>query len=200
VIAAQLLLDDCSRLMRAAAALAVVLNACALWRWDNRTAWTRFIEQPAPVPAELAALLPAKASVYWEGSVETLWLRLRHSSYFSCDQGTGAVFSRDTAMTYRHRSDSLWRLRTGDFQQSDACASFTPALAADRTTKGLAGLCAREPGLDYLILSAPLAGVPAKTWRAPVRYEDIHMSDGRYYARVTDRFYIYACKGVSPPA
>jgi hypothetical protein len=200
VIAAQLLLDDTSRLARTAAALAVVLIACALWRWDNRTAWTRFIEQPAPPPADLAALLPAKASVYWEGSVETLWLGLRHSSYFSCDQGTGAVFNRDTAMAYRHRSDSFWRLRTGDFQQSDACASFTPALAADRTAIGLAGLCAREPGLNYLILSAPLDGAPARTWRAPVRYEDIHMSDGRYYARVTDRFYIYACKGVSPPA
>jgi hypothetical protein len=176
--------------------LGLGLLVVALWRWDARMPWTRFVESSAPPPMALTALLPPNASVYWEDSVETLWLRLRRPSYFSCDQGTGAVFYRDTATTYQHRADSFWPLRVGDFTQSSACASFDRAQKPQRNRAGLQKLCRREPGLDYVVLAAPLQGVQAREWKPPFRFQDVHMSDGAFSALVTDRFHVYACSQV----
>ena len=165
----------------------------AAWAWDGRTPWTRFLESPEPPPPDLVTLLPQKASVYWEGSAEMPWYRLARPSYFSCDQGTGVVFHRETAMAYRHRADSFWPLRTVDFNQAKSCAAFDKRPAPDRTRRGLQQLCRREPGLDTIVLMAPIEGIAPKIWKSPVAYQDIHVADGIYSARSTDRFYIYAC-------
>jgi hypothetical protein len=154
------------------------------------------LESPEPAPKDLAALLPEKASVYWEGGLEMLWLRLQRPSYFSCDQGTGALFYRATAMAYKHRADSFWPLRVGDFTQLDTCATFDPRPKPERSRLGVAKLCFREPGLDYLVLTRPLDGMPAKIWNSPVYFQDVQSSAGKFFAPVAKRFYIYSCASV----
>lgn len=176
--------------------LSIVLVFASLSMWDNRTAWTRFVESPAPPPQDLAILLPRNASIYWEDSVEMPWLRLKRSSYYSCNQGTGAVFHRETAMTYKDRTASFWPLRTADFTQATICASFDKTPKPERTHDGLQKLCRREKGLDYLVLLAPLQGVQAKIWKSPVRFQDFRSVAGVFSAHVADRFYIYSCADV----
>ena len=193
IMAAVLLAGESRRGITVVVAVAgVALIPVALSQWDARPAWIKYVESPQPPPRALTALLPANASVYWEGGVEMLWFRMQRASYFSCEQGTGVVFSRDTAMTYQRRAAGLWPLRTSDFYQSETCFALD-GQPQDRSRAGLAKLCAREPGLGYLVLTAPLDGMTAKTWQPPMRFVDIHMSDSRYRARATDRFYIYSC-------
>jgi hypothetical protein len=43
---------------------------------------------------------------------------------------------------------------------------------------------------------APIEGIAPKIWTSPVPYQDIHVADGIYTARSTDRFYIYSCDGL----
>jgi hypothetical protein len=174
----------------------LVLVPVALARWDSRSPWIRYVESPEPTPKELAVLVPDDASVYWESGLEMLWLRMRHASYFSCDQGTGVVFYRQTALAYKHRSASVWPLRTGDFTALDSCIALDPKPAPMRDRAGLQQLCRKEPGLDLVILARPLEGIDGKTWQAPVRFQDLQSSAGAFFARVADRFYIYSCASV----
>ena len=198
VMAIALLLEQKHRRIVLISALAgFALIPLALSRWDARSPWIRYVESPEPPPKELTALLPAKASVYWESGLEMLWFRLRRTSYFSCDQGTGAMFYRQTAIAYKQRSNSFWPLRTGDFGQLDTCASFDTGPKPERNREGLRKLCMREPELDYVILTAPLDGIePKGIWKAPVRFQDLQSSNGKFFARVADRFQVYSCAGV----
>lgn len=194
VIAVHLLMPGYRRAALVSSLCALGLVCFALARWDARAPWIRFMESPDPPPGDLAALLPQKAAVYWENNSETLWLRFKRPSYFSCNQGTGAVFYRQTAMTYRKRAESFWPLRVSDFNETGPCASFDERPKPERNRQGLRTLCLREPGLDYLVLGAPLDGVTAKIWKSPVTYQDIRISNGKVAARlITDRFYIYSC-------
>lgn len=194
LMAIQLLLNEQHRraiLIFAIAGFALI--PLALTRWDLRSPWIRYVESPEPPQRDLAALLPAKASVYWESGLEMLWFKLRRPSYFSCDQGTGALFYRGTAVHYKHRADSFWPLRVGDFHQSALCAGFDTRPKPERNRTGLQKLCRREPGLDYVVLTQPLDGATAKSWKSPVIFQDMQSSDGNFFARSTDRFYIYSC-------
>ncbi len=196
VMAAQLLLAEQKRIALFSALAAFALIPVALSRWDARSPWIRYLESPEPPPKDLVALLPAGASVYWESGLEMLWLRMKRASYFSCDQGTGVVFYRATAMAYKRRADSFWPLRVGDFNQLDTCARPDTGPRPQRNRKGLHDLCLREPKLDYLVLTMPLEGVTPRMWKSPVRFQDIQSSAGKYFARSTDRFYIYSCASV----
>jgi len=198
VILVELLLDaDRYRHFRLASlCCAVVLVPTASLGWDMRTPWTKFVESPGTPPAELAALLPQKSLVYWEGGPEMLWLRLKRSNYFSCQQGTGVVFQRETAMTYRHRVDSFWPLRSYDLDPDSECSGFDKSQTIDRTPQRLQTICRREPGLDALVLAESIPGLRPKIWKSPALFQDVHLADGKPVVRATDRFYIYSCAGV----
>jgi hypothetical protein len=173
--------------------LPVVLLPLALLGWDVRTPWTKFVESAAPVPPSLATLLPQNASVYWDGGVELLWLRLRRSSYFSCTQGTGAVFFRSTAIAYQHRAESFWPFRTLDFDESIYCPNLDESLKASETRQDLIKLCRNEPELDYVVLGQPVEEMPSKTWDAPAALLNFRMVDGKPTRIETSRFYLYSC-------
>jgi len=181
------------RVVQLFGALAILAVPVAVWDWDGRSPWTRFLESPEPPPADLAGLLAQNASVYWENSTEMLWFRLKRPSYFSCDQGTGVVFHRETAMAYRHRSDSFWPLRTADFTNTRSCAGFDTSPKPERARQGLERLCRREPALDTVVLIAPIPEVEPKIWKSPILFQDVHVADGIYSERSTDRFYAYTC-------
>ena len=193
VMAAQLLLvEQKHRHIAMLSALAgFALIPVALSRWDARTPWVKYLESPEPPPKNLAALLPGTASVYWESGPEMAWFKLKRPSYFSCDQGTGIVFSRETAMAYKHRADSFWPLRTDDFAQLNPCTSLDMRPTPQRNRKGLHDLCFREPELGYVVLRTPLDGVTAKAWQSPVPFQNAQGT-----SRVTDRFYVYSCVSV----
>jgi hypothetical protein len=199
VMAAQLLLTEQKhrRILLVSAIAGVMLVPAALWRWDMRSPWLRYVESPEPPPKELVALLPDGTAVYWEHGLEMLWFRMKRGSYFSCDQGTGALFYRQTAMAYRKRGASFWPLRTGDFGPLETCASLDPRPKPQRNRAGLQNLCIREPGLEYAVFAAPLAGIaPRGTWKSPVYFQDIQSTADKFQAPAANRFYIYACAGL----
>jgi hypothetical protein len=177
--------------------LAAALLPIALLGWDARTPWTRFVESSGPAPESLTALLPRNASVYWEGSMKILWLRLQRASYFSCSQGSGAVFFRGTAIAYRHREESFWPLRTLDFDRNAQCPSLDrSSKPEERTRADLKEVCRREPALDYLVLIRPVENVAPKVWDSPVPFQYERVVDGKLIVRETNRFFIYSCSGL----
>lgn len=175
---------------------AAALLPVALLGWDARTPWTRFVESAAPAPKALAALLPQNASVYWEGDVRMLWLRLQRPSYFSCTQGTGAVFFRGTAIAYQHRVESFWPLRTLDFHKSIYCPDLEKHQKDSRTRADLQYVCAHEPALDYLVLIRPVENVEPKIWDSPAPYQYERSVNGKLIVHKTNRFFIYSCSGL----
>jgi hypothetical protein len=182
------------RLDRSLRWLGVGLAPLAILCWDARTPWARFVESPVGAPASLAALLPQNGTVYWEGGLEMLWLRLRRPSFFSCTQGTGALFFRGTAVNYQHRAESFWPLRTRDFGENVQCPELGETARADRTRTDLASVCRREPTLDYLVLTRPVEDANGKIWTSPVPFQDLRVADGKLVVFKTDTFYIYSCR------
>jgi hypothetical protein len=167
--------------------LAVTLPLLAALGWDARTPWTRFVETPSEARGSLASLLPLDAPVYWEGGVEMLWFGLQRPSFFSCTQGTGALFFRDTAIHYQHRLLSFKPLQAVDA----FCAGGD---GAARALADLVSVCRREPALDYLVLARPVEDAEAKVWTSPVPFQDVKVVDGGLVLFKTDTFYIYSCR------
>jgi hypothetical protein len=155
---------------------------CAALGWDQRTAWTAFVESSDAVPAELAGFVPSDATVYWEGGLELLWLRLKRPSYFSCAQAAGVMFFQGTAMAYAHRSESLGR-----------CGRPAAEHEARTTRAELQRACAREPELDWIVLPRLVEDVPRREWVSPVKLPELRITDGRLHIREHDRFHAYPC-------
>jgi len=174
-----------------------VLLAAAGANWDGRSPWTKFVESSAPPPISLAALLPQHASVYWEGGLELLWFKLQRPSFYSCGQGTGAVFFRGTAMAFRDRGAGLWPLRVVDFGSSILCPGLNTAAKPERTRADLQYACEYEPHLDYLVLTRPVTGVSATIWRAPAPFDDVRISRGTSAVIDTSEFYVYSCASLT---
>jgi hypothetical protein len=187
------------RLARPSGLFAIAAVSLALLVWDQREPWTKFVESADLIPDSLAAVLPENGSIYWEGGVELLWLRLKRPSYFSCAQGTGAVFFRETAVNFEHRAESFGSLRTLDFDISDLCPSFDQTEKLDRTRENLEAVCAREPGLDYLVLIEPINNTDSKIWvsHVPLEIVEITKDKAQLVTYQTDRFYIYSCASLS---
>jgi hypothetical protein len=180
---------DDRRRVGAAALLAAAILLVAAARWDQRDAWTRLVESPAAA-RDAAGLIPPQATVYWDGGVRMLWFGLDRPSYFSCEQGTGALFSRDTAMAYARRRDSIMPLRELEYE---GCPSLEYQTPPQPTTADLKRACLQEPALDYVVLGRHLPGLPSRDWPSPAQMAGGGLVDSANPINRVKRFYIYAC-------
>ena len=174
-----------SRLAAVAAAGLVVVAAAS---WDSRSGWQRLVEADAPA-ADLPAFAPPSASVYWAGNPEILWFALRQPSYYSCAQGAGVVFFRATALAFAHRQDSF----RFESPASAACERRPGEPTAAPAGAELRRACAREPGLDYIILPDDLAGLWDRRWVPPVRHWEVALRDHKPAARIVAAYFRYPC-------
>lgn len=107
------------------------------------------------------------------GRVDRVWIDLHAQSYFDGLQLAGVMFQRRTALEGRRRARlvrafEFERLRRDEFLMTESGKRACRLLfegdfdepAPDEAD--LARLC-REPGLDYLVLTSPIAGLPAAT-------------------------------------
>lgn len=150
-------------------ALAVLALGVSAARFDARSQWQLFIEAP-DAPADLVRFVGDAHDIYWESGPELLWFKLRRPSYFSCVQGAGGIFYRDTAVAYQHRLDALKPLMTRDVTgKPNAVCSFDgmPPTTRPATPAAIADACKRLPELDELVLMQPVRGVPARVWNLP---------------------------------
>jgi hypothetical protein len=167
--------------------------AIACWQWDQRSDWNKFVYTSDP-PSSLTNLLPSKDPIYWEGDVAMSWFLLKRASYFSCDQGTGALFSRDTAIAYGARYKEFERLQTLDFRQYSFCPLGGARRTAPLQRAELSRLCTREQGLGALVLTQRVADAPYRIWISPAPFKAIERSsDGAMNSFLADHFYIYTC-------
>jgi hypothetical protein len=173
--------------------LAIALVTVAGFLWDQRTPWTKFIDTAETEPASLASLLPGESPIYWEDDVTVPWFLLKRPSYFSCEQGTGALFSRGTAINYQRRYESFQSLRTLDFGRDSFCPSAEGDAIAPLNRTDLSSVCERESGLAALVLTQAVIGLPERVWVSPVQFEDAKKVDGKWKVFMTDKFYVYSC-------
>ncbi len=178
----------------AAAACAAALLAAALAIADRRSAETAYATASAPPEADLAEMLAGR-TVYWEAGVALLWFRMRQPSYFSCIQGAGVMFYRETALEYARRAAVLGRLNTADFR--DRLQTYCPR-RADPQAEGptsaaqLREACEALPELDLMVLRAAIPEAPHRTWAAPFEVPAPGMPRGAG-ERAGSTFHIYDC-------
>lgn len=130
---------------------------------DQRSRWTRFVEDPAAQRPALEAFLPDDGPAYWDGGVEILWLALRRPSYFSCAQGTGVPFFRETAIAFGERIGSF------AFQNyDDECFRLMRPGSTPPTRDAIVAACRREPRLAHIVVQSEIPNLaPAARWRLP---------------------------------
>jgi hypothetical protein len=174
-------------------AIAGLLVLAALALADQRTPWTKYVYGPAASDG-LAAFLSGAGHTYWEGDggFELLWFRQGAPSYYSCVQGTEALFFRGTAEDFARRGAPLRALNTADFapEQGPFCGKRNNPGAVDPTSPDqLAAACRALPDLDTLVLDRPVPGVATRVWQAPAYQTDV---GGGRPVRISN-FFRYSC-------
>jgi hypothetical protein len=173
--------------------LAMVLVGFSVTQWNRDSdAWTNYVDQTTTPPASLTALLPS-TPVYWEGDATTSWFLLQRPSYFSCDQGTGTLFSRQTAITFERMYEHFLPLDTQDLNLPTICPTLPDIAKHPVTAATLATVCRQEPALGGVILLHDIPGAPHKTWISPVTYGYADRAQTPSKFVNINRFYIYNC-------
>ena len=171
------------------------LTACVLLAavtgWDQRSDWQKFVEGGGPPSADLKSFLPEHATVYWNSGVDILWVRLRRPSYYSCTQGAGVMFFRDTAIAHQHRGESF----RFDQPKSDRCP-YLHGGDASATEGDLRRACIREPQLDYIVTPQQMAGIPSREWVSPVSFQYVQDVEGSLKMQNVNHFYRYSCSAL----
>jgi hypothetical protein len=176
----------CSALTASLLCIAAVLLV------DARSSWGRFVETGS-APPDLAAFVGDAPHLYWEDGAALVWLKLRRPSYYSCVQGSGAMFYAGTAREYQRRSAALSVLNTLDFadQPGEICPlRADPGRRGPSSWRALASACRTLPELDAVVLDHPVAGVLAQTWRAPAPRDPERPLD---WGPGVDTYYKIAC-------
>ena len=163
--------------------------AIAVAGWDQRTNWQRFIESGDPPPAKLVSFVPQGSTVYWDGGLELLWLRVAHASYYSCPQAAGVIFFRGTALAYAERRESF----QFETVRGEVCNEPGDGPAPTISEDELQRACRREPALDFIVSSTRLPGVPAVRWSASVSQWDRYLVAKVPVLRENSVFYRYSC-------
>ena len=173
--------------------LSIILFVIACNNWDQRSPWVKFVDDTNNPPKSLVDLLPASGPIYWEGDVTVPWFLLKRASYFSCDQGTGVLFNRGTAINYQKRFKSFQPLDTLDFLQSNICPAANDRTHLQVTKTELSSVCRDNDGLGALVLVRPVKGDPGKIWRSPVKFEEVVSTGQKAINFETNQFYVYRC-------
>ncbi len=73
--------------------------------WDQRSPWQAYTERAyASEGRPFAGQIAAGTSVFWEDNPLQTWLLLHRPSYFSLNQASGLLFSREASMEFARRN------------------------------------------------------------------------------------------------
>jgi hypothetical protein len=176
------------RLRRTCLALWLAYQAGLAWAYDAPWYARRFSARHAPREFVASFLRDhagpgaRRPTVYWPTDLRDIWLVGGARSYFNTVQMSGSSFNRGTALEGKRRALLVRRFELSQMVPypppppwwREALERFFRAEEIDPipTEDDLWRLC-QEEGLDFVILEAPLGGLPCAT-------------DGRYY--------IYDCR------
>jgi hypothetical protein len=86
-------------------AVAVALLLFGIRAWDQRAPWQIYTERSyAAGGRPFEGQIPAGAEVFWENSPLQTWLLLHRPSFFSINQASGLLFSREASMEFARRN------------------------------------------------------------------------------------------------
>jgi hypothetical protein len=120
-------------------------------------------------PSSSVLMVPTRKSASF------VWFTLGRTSYLSLGQSAGVVFSRETALEVRRRSEVLlpitapdWKILSGMQARHARPQTAVPATHA-LTAASLAGIC-RDPQLGFVMTAedvglAPIARMRSGAWK-----------------------------------
>jgi hypothetical protein len=152
----------------------IVLAAFVLSVWDGRSPARKSIDADHP-PADAAALIADRPGpVLWLGGIEEATYWLRRPNWYSALQGTSAVFSRELALAWKSRAETLIALGllpAGDTGRPiEAIVRPLPVVSAGQ----IENLCGRSDAPAWVVLPVVAGtedpvGLHAKIWVPPVQ-------------------------------
>jgi hypothetical protein len=146
----------------ACAAMAVVAVGALVFglrAWDQRSPWQAYTERAyASEGRPFAGQIAVGASVFWEDNPLQTWLLLHRPSYFSLNQASGLLFSREASMEFARRNAPFREL----MYQHKLCGQVAAMQATRGDLKGeldcrpsveiMKDICnVRGGGPDYMI-------------------------------------------------
>jgi hypothetical protein len=167
----------------------VLLLVFGVSQWDQRSDWSRFVEQNQGAPHPFKGLIPRDATVYWPSDLLANWALLDRPSFYDPSQMSGTLFDRATSLTGMARREAVNPLVV----QSRLCLAV---VATGLTTKTFADckptlvamhdvchLKSEHP--DFVVLDSPIEQPPLARW-------DHKTSDGSEPAG----HFLYACSSI----
>src|SRR5262249_32868631 len=114
--------------------------------------------------------------------------------YYSCLQGAGAMFYKDTALIYKERGSALAKLNAIGFDRdkNGLCepASDKEAFGPRRLSE-VSAVCGNLPDLDMIVLMTKVEDWDPPSWKMPaVQYRQV----GYFGNKEFDRYYFYDCR------
>ncbi len=169
----------------AAPIFALLIFVGSLTFWDQRGVWTHKLES-YPLGTHIwTGLIEPGARVYWYHDLTAPWVLLGHANYYTRQQGSGAVFSRDMVVELDKRrkvsalldfQEQICRMMNNLNQKATSCE---PDVEAVRT------VCT-EGGIDYVVLQSTLEGA------TPLANFSTDVVENGY----EKRFYLYRCSAL----
>lgn len=163
---------------------------------DQRSDWMKYVLDGAPPDPEIQQIIQGRQT-YWEGGLDMLWYKLREPSFYSCDQGAGMMFYRETAMEYQRRSEVLSTLNTREFVEKafGLChQKADPKAVGPTTLDQLIYVCRELPELELMVLETGVAGAPRRTWLSNAGYPAAGMTgSGAGNGDEAVSYFIYDC-------
>ena len=164
-------------------ATVALISAFALW--DQRSPWQRALEATEPGTTIWPGLIKPADRVYWYRDLIAPWVLLGHANYYTQQQGSGAVFSREMVVELDKRRSITQIL---DFQEqicrlmntlNEKQGSCEPDVEAVRT------VCT-DGHVDFVVLQSLLAQTK------PVA----SFSTGVHENGYEKRFFLYRCSAL----
>lgn len=175
------------RLGRAGAIVSVLLLCTSLFFWDQRAGWTLTMESYAIGERIWPGLIEENAKVYWYRDLMAPWILLGHGNYYTAQQGSGAVFSRDMVVELDQRrkltalldfQEQICRLMNGLNEKQTSCEPSREAVKE---------VC-DEAKLDYVVLQSTLDGAKPLA----------DFSTGVVENGYEKKFFLYRCSALKP--
>ncbi len=174
------------RLGLAAPLVAFLILVCALLLWDQRGPWARRLESYPTGTHIWADLIAPDARVYWYRDLIAPWILLGHGNYYTQQQGSGAVFSRDMVVELDRRRKITALL---DFQEQ-ICRMMNnlseKEASCEPDAEAVATVC-EEGNIDYVVLQSTLEG------RAPLSSFSTGIVENGY----EKKFFLYRCSSLT---
>jgi hypothetical protein len=187
MIGALLFLRVAPRLGPAAPLIAVLLFVGATAGWDQRSPWKQKLEAVTPGAYLWTDLIEPGARVYWFRDLMAPWVLLGHANYYTDQQASGAVFSRDMVMELQRRQkvtailefqEQICRMMNNLSEKQSSCEPDVEAVRA---------ACV-DGGIDYIVMQSSLAGPSA------IASYDTGVTENGY----EKKFFLYRCSALKP--